>query len=242
MNFNENAVEVINLTKQFGKFTAVNSISFSVKRGTVFGFLGANGAGKTTAIRMLCGLIPPTSGDAFVDGLSVTKSPFKIKGRIGYMSQKFSLYDDLTVWENVSFFSGLYRVSNAILKEIGLDTLKRLDLFEKRNMMTGSLPLGFKQRLALGVSLLHSPAVLFLDEPTAGVDPIARRNFWDILYEIAEGGTTIFVTTHFMDEAEYCDTILMLKDGAIIANGTPKDLKQLHTAKNMQQLFITLAK
>jgi len=222
----KNSVWVENLTKKFGNFTAVDNISFKVKSGEIFGFLGANGAGKTTTIRMLCGLLIPTSGKGEVAGFNILKESELIKKRIGYMSQKFSLYDDLTVVENIKFFGGMYGLSR---KEIDIKKdwiLELANLKNMKNRITGDLAGGWKQRLALGTSLIHNPKIVFLDEPTAGVDPISRRNFWDIINNISDDGITVFVTTHYLDEAEYCNTIQLMDRGNIIAGGSPDKLKQ----------------
>jgi len=228
------------LTRRFGSFTAVDSIGFKVERGEIFGFLGANGAGKTTAIRMLCGLLAPTEGEAWVDGLPVSTEAEKVKRRIGYMSQNFSLYDDLYVRENLEFFGGVYGLSRVQIKQRSDQSIERLQLGEYAREMTRDLPLGFKQRLALGCSVIHQPGVLFLDEPTSGVDPIARRQFWELIYELAEEGTTVFVTTHYMDEAEYCGRISIMVDGRIVALDTPQNLKKTYERETMQDVFLTL--
>lgn len=204
MNNKDFAVEAENLTRQFGSFKAVNSISFKVKKGEIFGFLGANGAGKTTTIRMLCGLLLPSSGEAHVNGLDIYKEYEQIKQNIGYMSQKFSLYDDLTVKENVEFYGGIYGLSRDQIRIRTEEMLNYLGLQQQADSLTASLPVGWKQRLALSTALLHDPPIIFLDEPTSGVDPVSRRNFWLLIYELIEKQKTIFVTTHFMDEAEYC--------------------------------------
>jgi len=219
------SVEAQELTKQFGDFIAVNRVTFSVKKGEIFGFLGANGAGKTTTIRMLCGLISPTGGKGTVGGYDIKTESEKIKKSIGYMSQKFSLYQDLTVEENIRFYSGIYNVEEKKKKERMEWVLNMAGLQERRKSMTSVLSGGWKQRLSLGCAVLHEPPILFLDEPTSGVDPIARRAFWDLIYELAESGVTIFVTTHYMDEAEYCDRISLMEAGKIIALGTPMELK-----------------
>ncbi len=232
------AVLAENLTRRFGDFTAVDHIQLAVERGEIFGFLGANGAGKTTAIRMFCGLLQPTEGDGWVDGISVRENPERIKRRIGYMSQRFSLYEDLTVEENLSFSGGIYGLGRRAIAERGSELLGRLGLDAHRRRITGSLPLGFKQRLALGSAALHSPGILFLDEPTGGVDPLARRQFWDLIYELADGGTTVFVTTHYMDEAEYCGRVSIMIQGKIMALGSPEDLKRQTGAKSMQDVFL----
>ena len=240
MNGNGWSVEAKGLTRRFGTFTAVDGISFQVKRGEIFGFLGANGAGKTTAIRMLCGLLAPSDGEAWVDGISILSDPEKVKLRIGYMSQKFSLYDDLLVRENLEFYGGIYGLSRQQIAERSGQTLERLGLADYSGSMTVDLPLGFKQRLALGCAALHRPGVLFLDEPTSGVDPIARRQFWEMIYEFSEEGTTVFVTTHYMDEAEYCNRISIMVDGRIAALDTPERLKQEMSASSMQDVFVNL--
>ncbi len=220
-----NSIEVNNLTKKFGAFTAVNGISFNVKEGEIFGFLGANGAGKSTAIRMLCGILEPTSGDAMVGGFSVMKEPDKVKTRIGYMSQKFSLYNDLTVEENINFFGGVYGLYNSKLAERKKWVLKVAYLEGKEHLLTSSLPGGIKQRLALAIAVIHEPKIVFLDEPTGGVDPISRRNFWDLINDLSQNGVTVFVTTHYLDEAEFCNSITLINAGNIIASGSSKELK-----------------
>lgn len=219
------SIEVKNLVKKFGSFTAVNGISFNVKQGEIFGFLGANGAGKSTAIRMLCGIIEPTSGDAVVGGYSVMKEPDKVKTQIGYMSQKFSLYNDLTVEENINFFGGVYGLYSSKLEERKKWVLKVAYLEGKEKLLTASLPGGIKQRLALAIAVIHEPKIVFLDEPTGGVDPISRRNFWDLINELSQSGVTVFVTTHYLDEAEFCNTITLINAGNIIASGSSKELK-----------------
>ena len=235
-------IQVKDLTKQFGTFTAVDHITFEVERGEIFGFLGANGAGKTTAMRMLCGLSYPTSGSGTVAGFDVVKEGEKIKRHIGYMSQRFSLYDDLTVMENMELFGGIYGVKGHELKERATALLQKLDFFEGRNTMVGSLPLGWKQKLAFVVATLHRPEIVFLDEPTGGVDPITRRQFWEMIYQAASEGTTIFVTTHYMDEAEYCNRISMMVDGKIKALDTPTNLKKSFNAASMDEVFRILAR
>ena len=219
------SIEVNNLVKKFGSFTAVNGISFNVKEGEIFGFLGANGAGKSTAIRMLCGIIEPTSGDAKVAGFSVMNEPEKVKKNIGYMSQKFSLYNDLTVEENINFFGGVYGLYNEKLAERKKWVLKVAFLDGKEKLLTGSLPGGIKQRLALAIAVIHEPKIVFLDEPTGGVDPISRRNFWELINDLSHEGVTVFVTTHYLDEAEFCNTITLINAGNIIASGSSKELK-----------------
>lgn len=230
------------LTKCFGDFVAVDHISFSVKKGEIFGFLGANGAGKTTAMKMLCGLSKPTDGRAMVAGYDLKWEVKNIKRSIGYMSQKFSLYEDLKVWENIRLFGGIYGMSD---KEIEVKTnqlLDRLNLNEQRNMFVRSLPLGWKQKLAFSVAIFHEPQVVFLDEPTGGVDPATRRGFWEMIYDAAERGITIFVTTHYMDEAEYCDRVSIMVDGKIEALDSPSELKRKFNAANMDQVFHTLVR
>ncbi len=236
------AIAVENLTKKFGNFTAVNNITFSVDKGEVFGFLGANGAGKTTAMRMLCGLSYPTSGHGTVAGYDISTQAQEIKQRIGYMSQKFSLYEDLTLWENIQFFSGIYGMDSAQIDARGKELLDELQFYERRNELVADIPLGWKQKLAFCVAMLHRPDIVFLDEPTGGVDPVARRQFWDIIYQTAAKGVTIFVTTHYMDEAEYCDRVSIMVDGRIKALGTPAQLKETYHAKDMQEVFFTLAR
>ncbi len=235
-------IQVKDLTKQFGTFTAVDHITFEVERGEIFGFLGANGAGKTTAMRMLCGLSYPTSGSGTVAGFDVVKEGEKIKRHIGYMSQRFSLYDDLTVMENMELFGGIYGVKNRELKERATALLQKLDFIDERDTMVGSLPLGWKQKLAFAVATLHRPEIVFLDEPTGGVDPITRRQFWEMIYQAASEGTTIFVTTHYMDEAEYCNRISMMVDGKIKALDTPTNLKKSFNATSMDEVFRILAR
>jgi ABC-2 type transport system ATP-binding protein len=221
----ENSIEVECLTKRFGKFTAVDGVSFSVAKGEVFGFLGANGAGKSTTIRMLCGLLTPTSGSARVAGHDISTEPEKVKEKIGYMSQKFSLYEDLTVEENIRFYSGVYGLHRRPLKLRMPWVLEMAGLAGKEHILTRELAGGWKQRLALGCALLHEPKVVFLDEPTGGVDPASRRRFWDLINSLAESGVTVFVTTHYLDEAEYCNRIMLMHAGAIVAGGSPQELK-----------------
>ena len=221
----EYAVTVENLEKWFGDFQAVNKVSFQVKRGEIFGFLGPNGAGKSTTMRMLCGIIVPTAGKANIIGFDVFKEAEQIKAHIGYMSQKFSLYEDLTVEENIDFYSGIYQIPKEEKKARKDWVVKMSGLEEHRSSLTSILPGGWRQRLALGCALLHKPPVIFLDEPTSGVDPISRRNFWDLIYQLAGEGVTVFVTTHYMDEAEYCDRLAMIYRGELVAIGTPEELK-----------------
>ncbi|HUX92852.1 MAG TPA: ABC transporter ATP-binding protein [Ignavibacteriaceae bacterium] len=230
------SIEVNNLTKKFGSFTAVNGISFNVKEGEIFGFLGANGAGKSTAIRMLCGIIEPTSGDAMVAGFSVMNEPEKVKRNIGYMSQKFSLYNDLTVEENINFFGGVYGLYKEKLTERKNWVLKVAFLEGKEKLLTGSLPGGIKQRLALAIAVIHEPKIVFLDEPTGGVDPISRRNFWELINDLSHAGVTVFVTTHYLDEAEFCNTITLINAGNIIASGSSKELKTKYLTNTMLEV------
>ena len=230
------AVKVQNLTRTFGDFTAVDNIDLEVKRGEVFGFLGPNGAGKSTTIRMLCGLLLPTGGKGTVGGFDIITRSEEIKQNIGYMSQRFSLYDDLTVEENVDFFSGIYNVpesKKASRKEWALDMA---GLRDRRNALTRTLPGGYKQRLALGCAILHEPLILFLDEPTSGVDPVSRRNFWKLIYEMSQAGTTVFVTTHYMDEADYCDRLALIYRGKIIAEGTPNELRKNFMTRDVLEI------
>lgn len=230
------------LTKKFGDFTATNEITFEVYKGEIFGFLGANGAGKTTAMRMLCGLSTPTSGSATIAGFDIYKDTEKIKKKIGYMSQRFSLYEDLTVEENIRFFGGIYGLSNEKIREKSAFLISRLGLQKEMNKMVGSLPLGWKQKLAFSVAIIHDPSIVFLDEPTGGVDPVTRRQFWDQIYEASDGGITVFVTTHYMDEAEYCNRISMMVDGVIRALDTPANLKKQFIAPSMDDVFFELAR
>ena len=223
---NDYAVQAVKLTKRFGDFTAVDRVSFLVKRGTIFGFLGPNGAGKTTTIRMLLGLLKPTSGEATVLGFDIITQTAEIKKRIGYMSQRFSLYDDLTVDENLNFYGRTYGVLGRDLRQRKQFVLRMAGLVGRERELTRNLSGGWKQRLALGTAIIHQPEMLFLDEPTAGVDPISRRAFWDLLYELAEGGTTILVTTHYMDEAEHCRSLAFIQHGSIVAEGSPADIKE----------------
>lgn len=238
----DNVIIAEGLTKCFGTFTAVDHISFSVKKGEIFGFLGANGAGKTTAMRMLCGLSIPTEGKAVVAGFDVETQSEEIKKNIGYMSQKFSLYEDLKVWENIRLFAGIYGVPE---KEIAPKTdtlLRRLGFEKEKNTLVKLLPLGWKQKLAFSVAIFHGPKIVFLDEPTGGVDPMVRRQFWNMIYEAAERGITVFVTTHYMDEAEYCDRISIMVDGRIEAMDTPKNLKDEFGVGSMDEVFYLLAR
>lgn len=230
------------LTKRFGEFVATNEITFDVYEGEIFGFLGANGAGKTTAMRMLCGLSIPSSGKASIAGFDVYKETEKIKANIGYMSQKFSLYEDLTVQENIRFFGGIYGLSDQKIKSKSDELIQQLGLEKERSKLVGSLPLGWKQKLAFSVAIFHEPKIVFLDEPTGGVDPVTRRQFWDLIYDASDRGITIFVTTHYMDEAEYCNRISMMVDGYIKALDTPTKLKQQFSAETMDEVFFELAR
>lgn len=231
-----NSIEVKNLSKKFGEFTSVNNISFNVKKGEVFGFLGPNGAGKSTTIRMLCGILKPTSGDAIVGGFSVMNQPEKVKQKIGYMSQKFSLYNDLTVEENINFFGNIYGLTNSVLEERKKWVLSVADLIGKEKLLTNSLPGGIKQRLALGTAVIHRPEIVFLDEPTSGVDPIARRIFWELINSLSEDGTTVFVTTHYLEEAEYCNNIILIDAGKLIAEGNSKELKERYIQNKILEI------
>jgi len=238
----EKVIHTENLTKRFGGFTAVDNISFSVGKGEIFGFLGANGAGKTTAMRMLCGLSHPTSGKGTVAGFDIFKKSEEVKKNIGYMSQKFSLYEDLKVWENLRLFGGIYGMKS---KEIAIKTdriLRELGFETERNTLVKSLPLGWKQKLSFSVSIFHEPKIVFLDEPTSGVDPVTRRQFWELIYEAADRGITVFVTTHYMDEAEYCNRVSIMVDGKIEALDTPKNLREQFQAESMDGVFQRLAR
>jgi ABC-2 type transport system ATP-binding protein len=239
---NENVISVDNLTKRFGHFTAVDHISFEVRKGEIFGFLGANGAGKTTAMRMLCGLSKPTEGKANVAGFDVYSQNEQIKKNIGYMSQKFSLYEDLTVKENIRFYAGIYGKSDGYIRKKTDEVLRQLHLTSEGNKLVGSLPLGWKQKLAFSVAIFHEPGIVFLDEPTGGVDPVTRREFWNMIYEAAANGITVFVTTHYMDEAEYCGRVSMMVDGRIEALDSPTQLKLNLGAHSMDEVFLKLAR
>ena len=235
-------IEVKNLSKKFGNFTAVNAISFEVKKGEIFGFLGANGAGKTTAIKMLIGISTPTDGEAIVAGFDVKTQTEMVKKSIGYMSQKFSMYDDLTLKENITFFGGIYGLSRAKIKEKTAQIIAELGLEAVADKLISEIPMGWKQKLSFAVAMLHDPKIVFLDEPTGGVDPITRRQFWEMIYEKAHKGTTIFVTTHYMDEAEYCDRVSIMVEGKIEALDTPKNLKKQFNANSMNAVFLKLAR
>jgi ABC-2 type transport system ATP-binding protein len=238
----EVVIKTDKLTKRFGDFVAADEISFEVSKGEIFGFLGANGAGKTTAMRMLCGLSIPSSGEATIAGFDVYKQTEQIKKNIGYMSQKFSLYEDLTVIENIQFFGGIYGLSSKTLKSKSEELINQLGLQSESKKLVSSLPLGWKQKLSFSVAVLHEPKIVFLDEPTGGVDPVTRRQFWDLIYAAAEKGITIFVTTHYMDEAEYCNRISIMVDGRIEALDTPGNLKKQFSVSSMDEVFYELAR
>ncbi len=231
-----NSIEVRNLTKKFGNFVSVDSISFDVEQGEVFGFLGANGAGKSTTIKMLTGILSPTSGDATVSGYSIKTHPDLVKLNIGYMSQKFSLYNDLTVEQNINFFGGIYGLGKELLETRKKWALEIAGLKGKENLLTNDLPGGIKQRLALGTAVIHKPKVVFLDEPTSGVDPISRRRFWDLIFDLSSEGITVFVTTHYLEEAEFCNNILMIDAGELVAQGKPKQLKNEHISSDIFEI------
>jgi ABC-2 type transport system ATP-binding protein len=235
-------IEVDKLVKKFGSFTAVDKISFQVEEGEIFGFLGANGAGKTTAMRMLCGISKPSSGKGKVAGFDINKDPENVKKNIGYMSQKFSLYNDLKVWENIRLFGGVYGLAPKDIKRQMESLLERLQFEKERETLVKDLPLGWKQKLAFSVSIFHNPRIVFLDEPTGGVDPVTRRQFWELIYDASDRGITVFVTTHYMDEAEYCNRVSIMVDGRIEALDTPKNLKQQFDASNMDDVFQRLAR
>ena len=239
---NDPIISVRELSKRFGDFMAVDRISFDVARGEIFGFLGANGAGKTTAMRMLCGLSYPSSGSGTVAGFDVMREGEKIKRRIGSMSQRFSLYDDLTVMENIRLYAGIYGLTRRQMMRRAVTILDRLQFRSEADTLVGALPLGWKQKLAFSVAMLHQPEVVFLDEPTGGVDPVTRRQFWELIYEAAANGTTVFITTHYMDEAEYCSRVSIMVDGQIRALGVPADLKRQFAVKTMDEVFRTLAR
>ena len=238
----ETVIYTENLTKRFGNFTAVDNISFEVYKGEIFGFLGANGAGKTTAMRMLCGLSHPTSGKGKVAGFDIFKQSEQVKKNIGYMSQKFSLYEDLKVWENLRLFGGIYGMKAKEIASKTSEILYELGFEDERNTLVKSLPLGWKQKLSFSVSIFHEPKVVFLDEPTGGVDPVTRRQFWELIYQATERGITVFVTTHYMDEAEYCDRVSIMVDGKIEALDSPKNLRLEFQAKSMDEVFHQLAR
>lgn len=232
------SIEVKELTKVYGKFTAVDHLTFNVKKGEIFGFLGANGAGKTTAIRMLCSLLQPTSGEATIAGFDLRKNAKSIKKNIGYMSQRFSLYDDLTIYENMQLFGTVYGIPHKELKNRIFESLKILNLEDKYKTLVYSIPLGWKQKLSFATAMLHRPQIVFLDEPTSGVDPIVRREFWNLIYEAASKGVTIFVTTHYMDEAEYCERVSIMSNGQLKLIGTPTELKETMQVDSIEKVFV----
>jgi ABC-2 type transport system ATP-binding protein len=238
----DNIIETKNMVKKFGEFKANDRLTFSVRKGEIFGFLGANGAGKTTAIRILCGLSTPTSGEIRVAGYNVYKETEKIKKRIGYMSQKFSLYEDLTVKENFRFYGGIYGLSRRKISQRTEYLLKKLNFSHASKYKIAEIPLGWKQKLAFSIAMMHKPDMVFLDEPTSGVDPITRRQFWEMIYETAESGVTVFVTTHYMDEAEYCDRVSIMERGRIEQLDTPANLKDKYGANNMNEVFVKIAR
>lgn len=242
MSNSEKVITAKNMVKKFGDFKANDNLTFDVYKGEVFGFLGANGAGKTTAIKILCGLWAPTAGEISVAGFDVYRETEKIKRSIGYMSQKFSLYEDLTVYENIRFYGGIYGLSDKNIKEKADFLINKLGLNPQRNKLIRSLPLGWRQKLAFSIAVFHEPKIVFLDEPTGGVDPVTRRQFWDMIYETADNGITVFVTTHYMDEAEYCDRVSIMVAGRIEALDTPQMLKKEYKAKNMDEVFLKIAR
>ena len=239
---NEKVISVRNLVKKFGHFTANDNLNFEVYKGEIFGFLGANGAGKTTAIRILSGLSRPTSGEVIVAGFNASMQPEEIKKNIGYMSQKFSLYEDLTVKENITLYGGIYGMPGDLIKTRTGELLEKLNFREYENRLIADLPLGLRQKLAFSVAVLHEPKIVFLDEPTGGVDPITRRSFWEMIYETATRGITVFVTTHYMDEAEYCDRVSIMNEGKIEAIGSPENLKKDYNAISVEEVFIKIAR
>lgn len=238
----ETVIKTNKLTKRFGNFVAVDEITFEVHKGEIFGFLGANGAGKTTAMRMLCGLSIPTSGEAMVAGFDIFKEPESIKKSIGYMSQKFSLYEDLTVKENIEFYGGIYGLTNQQIKDKSTELIDKLGLHNEAKKLVSSLPLGWKQKLSFSVAIVHQPKIVFLDEPTGGVDPSMRRQFWDLIYDAADRGITIFVTTHYLDEAEYCNRVSIMVDGKIEALDSPARLRKTYEATSIDEVFYKLAR
>ena len=239
---NNSVITVRNLVKKFGSFVANDNLNFEVYAGEIFGFLGANGAGKTTTIRILSGLSSPTSGEVIVAGINASKKPEEIKKQIGYMSQKFSLYEDLTVKENIMLYGGIYGMSKSLIKERTENLLEKLNFRDYGNKLIADLPLGLRQKLAFSIAVFHEPKIVFLDEPTGGVDPITRRQFWEMIYETASRGITVFVTTHYMDEAEYCDRISIMSEAKIVALDTPENLKKLYNAATVEDVFIKIAR
>ena len=239
---NERVITVHNLMKKFGSFVANDNLNFEVYTGEIFGFLGANGAGKTTAIRILSGLSSPTSGEVIVAGINASKKPEEIKKQIGYMSQRFSLYEDLTVKENIMLYGGIYGLRKSLIKERTNNLLEKLNFLDYGDKLISDLPLGFRQKLAFSIAVFHEPKIVFLDEPTGGVDPITRRQFWEMIYETAARGITVFVTTHYMDEAEYCDRISIMSEGKIVALDTPENLKKLYNVGTVEEVFIKIAR
>ncbi len=239
---NGTVISVSNLVKKFGSFTANDNLNFEVYEGEIFGFLGANGAGKTTAIRILSGLSEPTSGEVMVAGFNVKKQAEQIKRNIGYMCQKFSLYEDLSVRENVMLYGGIYGMKRQLIRERTQRLLKRLNFEEYGNRLISDLPLGLRQKLAFSIAILHEPKIVFLDEPTSGVDPVTRRQFWEMIYETAAGGITVFVTTHYLEEAEYCDRVSIMSEGKIVALDTPAELKKQYMVNSMEEVFIKIAR
>jgi ABC-2 type transport system ATP-binding protein len=242
MNNGSPVIEVKNMYKKFGQFVANNDLNFSVHRGEIFGFLGANGAGKTTAIKILCGLSKPTSGEISVAGYDVYTQTELIKKNIGYMSQKFSLYNDLTIKENIRFYGGIYGLTKEKIRERTGELLEQFGLTEYTNTLISSLPLGWRQKLAFSVAVFHRPAIVFLDEPTSGVDPVTRRQFWELIYDASSRGITVFVTTHYMDEAEYCNRVSIMHEGRIVALDTPRKLKELYNAKSIYDVFLKIVR
>ncbi len=242
MNQRESIIKVKNLVKKFGDFVANDNLTFEVYKGEIFGFLGANGAGKTTTIRILCGLSAPTSGNAQIAGFDAYKQSEEIKKNIGYMSQKFSLYDDLTIFENIQFYAGIYGIRAEVIKQRSKELLDKLGFSDSQNKLIRDIPLGWKQKLAFSVAIFHKPSIVFLDEPTGGVDPITRRQFWDLIYQAAEDNITVFVTTHYMDEAEYCNRVSIMSDGKIADLDSPIALKTKYGASNMDEVFYKIAR